>query len=232
LSETGYLFAFFMGLFGSLHCISMCGSIAGVLTFSLPDKTRRNRPVLAGYLGFYNLGRLFSYSIAGALAGGFGSQLLSVIRPEHGHLVLMLTATSMMVAVGFYLAGWFPRLSYIERIGIPVWKKLEPLGSRLLPVKTPLHALLYGMIWGWLPCGLVYSALFLALSQGNSLQGLILMFIFGLGTLPSVMGTGFFAASILQYAQNSRVRRFAGVLLIALALAGLIYNLSINEHVH
>jgi len=221
-----------MGLFGSLHCISMCGSIAGVLTFSLPEKTRCNRPILISYLGLYNLGRLFSYSIAGAFAGGFGGQLLRVITPEHGHLVLMLAATSMMVAVGFYLAGWFPRLSYIERIGIPLWKKLEPLGSRLLPVKTPLHALLYGMVWGWLPCGLVYSALLLALSHGNSSQGLVLMFVFGLGTLPSVIGTGFFAANILQFAQNSSVRRFAGVLLIALALIGLIYNLNFNEHVH
>lgn len=219
-----------MGLFGSLHCISMCGSIAGILSFSLPEKIRSNTPVLAGYLGFYNLGRLTSYSLAGALAGTFGSQLLNAISPEQGHTILMLTATLITVTVGFYLAGWFPKLSYIERIGIPVWQKLEPLGRKLLPVASPFHAFLYGIIWGWLPCGLVYSALFLALSQGNAIQGMLIMFIFGTGTLPSIIGTGVFAATLLRYAQNPRIRTYAGILLIILALLSLLYNLEIHEH--
>ncbi|MCP4283950.1 MAG: sulfite exporter TauE/SafE family protein [Gammaproteobacteria bacterium] len=221
-----------MGLFGSLHCISMCGSIAGVLSFSLPQKTRCNPSILIGYLGIYNLGRLCSYSIAGALAGAFGSQLLHMVSPEQGHLYLLLAASAMMIAVGLYLAGWFPGLSYVEKIGIPVWRKLEPLGRKLLPVKSPFQAFLYGMVWGWLPCGLVYSALLLALSQGNTLQGVLLMFVFGLGTLPSVIGTGVFAATLLRYAQNPKIRAYSGILLITLALLGLVYNLDFHEHLH
>ena len=94
-----------MGLFGSLHCISMCGSIAGVLSISLPQKTRCNPSMLVGYLGVYNLGRLFSYSLAGAAAGAFGSQLLHMLSPEQGHLYLLLAASAMMIAVPRLPAG-------------------------------------------------------------------------------------------------------------------------------
>ena len=222
--ESSLLTAFLMGLFGALHCLGMCGSITGVLTFSLPEKTRQNPPALVGYLGFYNLGRLLSYTLAGALAGAFGEQILFRVSPQHGHTILLLLATGLMIAVGFYLAGWFPRLAYIERIGGPIWRKLEPIGRKLLPVRSPLQALLYGTIWGWLPCGLVYSALFLALAQGHPLQGGVFMLMFGLGTLPSVVGTGLFAGSLLKYAKDPKIRAYAGILLIMLALTGLMIN--------
>lgn len=222
--ETGYLAAFLMGLFGTLHCITMCGSIIGILTFSLPADTRRDAPKLISYLGLYNTGRLLSYTLAGGLAGAFGSGIIHTISPQHGHQVLLLLATLLMLAVGFYLAGWFPRFASIERIGSPVWRTLEPIGRRLLPVSSPLQALLYGLIWGWLPCGLVYSALFIALAHGNYFQGGLFMLVFGLGTLPSIIATGVFAGKILHMAKNPNVRVFAGILLISLALSGLILN--------
>ena len=230
--DTSYLSALLLGLFGSLHCVGMCGSISGVLTFSLPQKTRNNVSALAGYLVFYNLGRLLSYSVAGALAGAFGGQLLKTISPQHGHAILLLISTLFMVSVGLYLAGWFPKLAYIERIGVPVWKKIEPLGRKLLPVKSPIQALFYGMIWGWLPCGLVYSALLIAIAQGQALQGGLFLFIFGLGTLPSLLGSGFFAGKLLKVAHNQKIRTYAGLLLIILALIGLGLNWEVNEHHH
>lgn len=222
--EVGYLGAFLMGLFGALHCVGMCGSIMGVLTFSLPRETRQNPPRLLGYLSYYSLGRILSYSLAGALAGAFGANLLFRISPQYGHSVLLLIATFLMVAVGFYLAGWFPGFSRIEKAGIPIWKKLEPLGRKLLPVSSPWQALLYGLIWGWLPCGLVYSALFIALGQGSAAQGGIFMLLFGLGTLPAVMATGIFAEQIMRIARNPQMRVVAGISLIVFALAGLIIN--------
>ena len=222
--EIGYLGAFLMGLFGTLHCVGMCGSIMGVLTFSLPQETRRHPGRLLGYLGYYNIGRVLSYTLAGSLAGAFGAGMLLTISPQYGHNILLLLATFLMIAVGFYLAGWFPGLAYVERAGAPVWRKLEPLGKKLLPVKSPLQALLYGLIWGWLPCGLVYSALFIALGQGSPLSGGVFMFLFGLGTLPSVMATGVFAEQIMRFARNPRMRIIAGIALILLALAGLIIN--------
>lgn len=212
--EFSYVSAFLLGLFGTLHCVSMCGSISSVLTFSLPHRTRNNSIILVSYLGFYNAGRLLSYSIAGALAGAFGGQLLYSISPQNGHTILRMLSTVMMVAVGLYLAGWFPKLAYIERIGVPVWKKFEPLGRKLLPVKSPIQALLYGMIWGWLPCGLVYSALALSVTQINPLHSALTMFAFGLGTLPTLLLIGHFAHNVKTILQNKSVRYALGLILI------------------
>ncbi len=222
--EVGYLGAFLMGLFGALHCVGMCGSIMGVLTFSLPMEIRGNPVQLMGYLSYYSLGRIISYALAGGLAGGFGAGLLLTISPQYGHTILLLVATLLMIAVGLYLAGWFPGLAHIERAGAPVWRKLEPLGRKLLPVASPLQALLYGLVWGWLPCGLVYSALFIALGQGGALEGAVFMLLFGLGTLPAIITTGVFADQIMRFARNPRMRIIAGIALIVFALAGLIIN--------
>ena len=230
--DTSYLSALLLGLFGSLHCVGMCGSISGVLTFSLPQATRNKTSALASYLVSYNMGRLLSYSVAGALAGAFGGQLLQSISPQNGHRILLMISTLFMISVGLYLAGWFPKLAYIERIGVPVWKKIEPLGRKLLPVKSPLQALLYGMIWGWLPCGLVYSALLIAIAQGQALEGGLFLLIFGIGTLPSLLGSGFFAGKLLKIAHNQQIRAYAGLLLIILAVIGLGLNWEVHEHHH
>jgi sulfite exporter TauE/SafE len=165
-----------------------------------------------------------SYGLAGGLAGAFGAGVLLTVSPQQGHRVLLLIATLIMLAAGFHLAGWFPGLARVEKIGAPIWQKLEPLGRRLLPVKHPWQAFLYGMIWGWLPCGLVYSALFIALAQGNFLFGMVFMLAFGIGTLPSVLLTGVFAERFLRLARNPRMRMYAGLLLIALALLTLVLN--------
>ncbi len=227
--EIGWLGALLMGLFGALHCIGMCGSIMGVLTFSLPPRIRERPATLLGYLLWYSAGRLLSYALAGGLAGAFGAGVLVAVSPRYGHRLLLLTATLIMLAAGFHLAGWFPGLARIEKAGAPVWKKLEPLGRKLLPVDRPWQALLYGMVWGWLPCGLVYSALFIALAQGNFAGGMVFMALFGVGTLPAVLLTGVFAERFLRLAQNPRMRMYAGLLLIVLALATLYLNWNYPE---
>jgi len=222
--EIGGLGALLMGLFGALHCLGMCGSIMGVLTMSLPESIRRRPATLAAYLLWYSTGRLISYSLAGGLAGAFGGGLLLAVTPQYGHRLLSLAATLVMLAAGFHLAGWFPGLAQVEKAGAPIWRRLEPLGRRLLPVSRPWQALLYGMVWGWLPCGLVYSALFIALAQGDFTGGMLFMLLFGLGTLPSMLLTGVFAERFMRVARNSRVRMYAGALLIALALLMLYYS--------
>lgn len=222
--EVGYLGALLMGLFGALHCVGMCGSIMGVLTFSLSPEKREHQTTLLAYLLLYSGGRLFSYSLAGGLAGAFGSGILMTISPEYGHRILLLVASLLMMAVGFYLAGWFPALAHIEKAGGPVWRKLEPVGRRLLPVAHPWQAFLYGMIWGWLPCGLVYSALFVALAQGTFASGMLFMLLFGMGTLPAILLTGAFAERVMRIARNPHMRVVAGLLLILFALASLVIN--------
>ncbi len=222
--EFGGLGAVLMGLFGALHCIGMCGSIMGVLTFSLPPAIRDKPAGLLTYLFWYSGGRILSYALGGGLAGAFGNGVLLTISPAYGHRLLLLAATFIMLAAGFHLAGWFPELARIEKVGAPIWRALEPLGRRLLPVARPWQAFLYGMIWGWLPCGLVYTALFIALAQGDFLSGMIFMALFGAGTLPALVLTGVFAERFMRLARNPRMRMYAGLLLILLALASLIVN--------
>jgi len=223
--EYPLLSALLIGLFSALHCVGMCGGIMGVLTFSLPQTVRDRPPRLTLYLLAYSAGRVGSYAIAGALVGSMGGALLEQLGNRSGFLLMQLLAAVMMAAIGLYIAGWFPRFALIERIGVPLWKRLEPVGRKLLPVSSPLQALLYGMIWGWLPCGLVYSALIWTLTAGSALNGALFMLLFGLGTLPSVIGAGLLAGTVARYARLPLARQLAGVLLIAMALVGPITTL-------
>jgi hypothetical protein len=126
-----------------------------------------------------------------------------------------------MVGVGLYLAGWFPRFALIERIGVPLWRRLEPVGRRLLPVRSPVHAYVFGLVWGWLPCGLVYSALLWTTSSGGAAPGALFMLAFGAGTLPSVMTAGIVTGWIARLTRLPLVRPVVGLLLIGIALTGL-----------
>lgn len=212
-----------IGLFSTLHCLGMCGGIMGALTFSLPPEVRQQSQRLWGFVLAYNLGRLGSYTLAGALIGSLGSSLYALVSPRHAYLVLQWLAALLMVGVGLYLAGGFPRFARIEKFGEPLWKRLEPFGRRLLPVRHPAQALLYGMIWGWLPCGLVYTALLLTVTSGDALSGALYMLAFGIGTLPAMTGAGILAQRMMQLARRPGVRLVAGSLLIAMALAGLLF---------
>jgi sulfite exporter TauE/SafE len=213
--------AFVIGLLSTLHCLGMCGGIVGALTFSLPVEIRNRRSRLLAYVSAYNLGRITSYTIAGAIGGGLGSTLLNLLASGHGRVALQYLAAAMMVAIGLYLAGWFPRFAMLERAGLPLWKRLEPLGRRLLPVRSPLQAFLFGLVWGWLPCGLVYSALIWTTTSGSALHGAAFMFLFGAGTLPSVMTAGVMTGWLSRLARTPYIRPAVGVVIIGLALTGL-----------
>lgn len=210
--------AFVVGLFSTLHCLGMCGGIIGALTFSLPQEVRQHRWRLFPYISAYNLGRITSYTLAGALMGWLGDQLFTVISPDSGHLILQGIASAMMIGIGLYLAGWFPRFAYIEQLGRPLWKKLEPLGKKLIPVRSPWHAWLFGLVWGWLPCGLVYSALIISGTVGDATYGALFMLSFGAGTLPSVMTAGILTGWIARLSRMSHLKTAVGLLLIILAL--------------
>ena len=154
-----YALAFLVGLLAALHCLGMCGGILGALTFSLPYETRREWPRMLPFLLAYNLGRVASYAVAGAAFGWIGGALLAAGSNPWPHRVLQWLAALVLVGIGLYIAGWFPRFTEVERLGAPLWRRLEPLGRRLLPVTTLPRALIFGAIWGWLPCGLVYTML-------------------------------------------------------------------------
>ncbi len=209
-----YITAFLLGIFSTVHCIAMCGSVIGALTLSLPAEVRENQAEMFPYVLNYNLGRLLSYGIAGAIVGALSSPLANF----DGHAVLRYISVLVMIGMGLYLAGWFPKFAHMERLGAPIWKALQPIGQKLLPVRTRSQAFLLGTVWGWLPCGLVYAALAVAASVGEPVKASLVMLAFGAGTLPAVMGAGLFAGFLASIARAKHSRQFAGVLIIAMAL--------------
>lgn len=215
---SSFFAAFAMGLFSSLHCIGMCGSIIGTLTLSLKPEIRNNKSTLFSYVFNYNIGRITSYTLAGLLVGIIQALLLLPFEVAHGHRILQLLSASIMVGAGFYIAGWFPRFAYIEKVGSKLWIILEPFGRKLIPVSTRLQAYLFGMVWGWLPCGLVYAALALATTTGDILRSALTMFAFGLGTLPSVMGVGIMTDILTKLSRMDRFKQVIGLLLVLVAL--------------
>ncbi|MBK1648698.1 sulfite exporter TauE/SafE family protein [Rhabdochromatium marinum] len=208
--------AFLVGLLGGLHCLGMCGGIVTSLTFSLP---RAQRPLarLPMQLG-YNLGRLLGYGVMGALFGGLGDWMLAALPLEQAQRLLYAAAALMMLLLGLYLGRWWPGLARLEQLGIPLWRHLEPLGRRLLPLRHGWQALAIGFIWAWLPCGLVYSVLIWALAAGSALSGALLMLAFGLGTLPNLLGIGLLAGASARLSERPWLNQLAGALVIGFAL--------------
>jgi len=216
-----YTSAFLLGLFSTIHCVGMCGGIIGALSLSLPADIRSNKARMLMFITTYNTGRILSYSFAGLVAGAIGTGVLASAGFDQGHAVLRAIGVAMMVAIGLYLAGWLPQLAIVEKIGVPVWKKLEPVGRKLLPVASLPKALAYGVIWGWLPCGLVYFVLLWALTAGNAVQGALTMLAFGIGTMPTLLTTGFMTSWLTRFARSSRARQVVGLLIIAMAVGSL-----------
>ena len=216
--EYSLLFALTVGFFSTLHCLGMCGGIIGALSFSLPQAVRQSRWKSLPYLLAYNTGRIVSYAAGGALIGYLGMTVFTTISPRYGHLVLQWLAAVFMLAIGLYLAGWFPRFATVENLGKPLWQKLEPVGRRLLPVSSPAQALLFGLVWGWLPCGLVYAALVYAAASGGAVNGAAFMVFFGLGTLPAVLSAGILAHWVARLSRMPQVKRGAGIFIMILAV--------------
>lgn len=215
---SSYLVAFAMGLATSLHCVGMCGSIIGTLTLSLSPNVRANKRLLIPFVFNYNFGRITSYTLAGAIAGVVESFIPAPITEINGYRVLQILSAIVMASAGFYIAGWLPRFAYIEKTGAYFWKLIEPFGRKLIPVKDPIQAFLFGLVWGWLPCGLVYTALALSLATGDVATSAITMFSFGLGTLPAVMGIGIMTSVLTRLSRMQRFKQAVGLFMIAMAL--------------
>lgn len=216
--STSYLVALLMGLFSALHCLGMCGSIIGSLTLSLRREIRENKKLLVPFVFSYNLGRIVSYSLAGLLAGLAEHVLSMPLGEGHGHRILQILSALIMAGAGLHIAGWFPRFAYIEKAGGVVWRRIEPYGRRLVPVETLPKAFVFGMIWGWLPCGLVYAALALSATTGDVVRSTFTMFAFGLGTMPAVMGVGIMTSWMVRLSTMKKFRQMTGITLIVLGL--------------
>jgi len=211
---SSYITAFLLGLFSTIHCLAMCGSVIGALTLSLPMEVRESQRKMLPYVFNYNLGRILSYTVAGAIVGLLSSPLTSF----NGHMVLRYLSIVVMIAMGLYLAGWFPKFAKMERLGVPIWRWLQPIGQKLLPVRAFSQAFWLGAVWGWLPCGLVYTVLAFAATTGDPAKASLVMLAFGAGTLPAVMGAGLFTGLLASLAKAKHMRQVAGVTIIVMAL--------------
>ncbi len=208
-----FLTALALGLLGGGHCIGMCGGLMGALTMAIPAQQRKGWALWRILLG-YNAGRIASYSLAGALVGSLGW----LIQDLGLGMLLRTLAGLLMIAMGLYLANWWSGLTRIEQLGRGLWRHIEPRARKLLPVTSPGQAVALGALWGWLPCGLVYSTLIWASSQGDAGVSAGLMLTFGLGTLPTLMATGLAAQTMLRWLRKRHVRISAALLVILFGL--------------
>jgi sulfite exporter TauE/SafE len=224
INHSQYLVAFITGLLGGVHCFGMCGGIVGALSLSTPKKPnpRTQFTILFGY----NIGRISGYVVAGAIVGFLGSSLVDLTGIQTTKQVLSVVASLFMIALGLYLAGIWSGLSKIENAGNFLWKNIQPFTKYFMPVRNFQQALPLGFLWGWLPCGLVYTALIWTLSAGGALEGALIMLAFGLGTLPNLLAMGVIATRLANWVRNPRIRFIAGMLVVLIGVLTLARSFS------
>ena len=194
-----------LGAASGLHCVGMCGGIAGA--FSAQQVVRSGRELFVRQIGF-NLGRISSYAAAGAVAGLAGSvaAYAGFALPLQGGLLVL--ANVVLVLIGLHILGVDNPLAKMERLGMPLWRRLQPLAGRLLSSRGASGAFAAGAVWGWLPCGLVYGALAAAMFAGNPARSALAMAFFGAGTFPYLLAAGL-AAARARSLMNRRPMRVA-----------------------
>jgi sulfite exporter TauE/SafE len=153
--------------------------------------------------------------------GGLGALVVAVAPAQAAQSFLLAAAGLFMILLGLYLGGWWRMLIRVERVGTGLWRRIEPVGRRFLPVRTPLHAFLIGLLWGWIPCGLVYTMLIWAVASGGAPRGALIMLVFGIGTLPNLLAMGLFAGALAPYLRRPAVRWAAGAVLVLLGVVTL-----------
>lgn len=209
--------AFLGGLMGSVHCLAMCGGIAtGLGAASGAGVAARPAWNAAATL---NAGRVAGYALAGALAGALGLGLQRIAGFIDLQLPLRVALGVVLMAVALRVAGVGDRWNALNRIGAPLWRRLQPLQRRLLPAHTPMRRIALGVLWGWLPCGLSGSLLLVAWLEAHALHGALVMLAFGLGTLPVMVPLTYSGTRLDRGVARARNRRVAAaVIFVAGAL--------------
>ncbi|WED28371.1 sulfite exporter TauE/SafE family protein [Vibrio sp. DW001] len=207
---SDWLGAMMVGFLGSAHCIGMCGGIATAMSINSVAKSDRLLTTL-----LYNTGRIISYLTAGAIVGGTISSAASLVTDYSILNWLRVLSAVVMIILALYIGKWWHGLVYVEKLGQHLWKHLSPFSKKLLPLPTPFHALPLGLLWGWLPCGLVYSALTWSAVSGSAVNGAAIMLAFGLGTLPSMLFMGVGAAYLNKLKNSVYFRQTGAVLLLS-----------------
>ncbi len=215
MPDTSFLAAFLTGLLGGAHCVGMCGGIVAAMSFQSGARQPFNF-----HLG-YSAGRIVSYTALGAIAGLIGSAAFLSDSLYPLQRVLYVLAQVMLILLGLYLAGLNQSIRVLEKAGGLVWRRVQPLLGKVMPVRNIGQAVVAGALWGWLPCGLVYSVMVMALAAGGALNGAALLLAFGLGTLPNLLLMGWAAENLRAFTRQTWVKRVAGLLVAAMGIWGL-----------
>ncbi len=203
--------ALVFGLMGSFHCIGMCGPIAFMLPVDRNSTLKKNLQI-----GLYHLGRILSYSIIGLLFGFLGKGFYLFGFQQQLSIIIGL----LMILIAFIPYKIVAKCNFSKPLFHIISKIKSGLG-KALKKKTPDTFLTIGFLNGFLPCGLVYMAVFGALSTGNSWQGALYMAIFGLGTIP-LMTTVIYFGNFLKGKVRSYITR---TIPYVVALMGLLFVL-------
>ena len=201
---------------------SAAPGIAGATVVASVPRYAAESNVLA-----FNAGRIASYAIAGAMAGTLGGALASVgqawviSETMPMRTALFVFANLMIIFTGLYLMGLPQFLAPLERAGGHLWKHISPWSRKFLPLRSPVHAAMFGALWGWIPCGMVYAMLLTAMSAGSTAGGAITMLAFGVGTLPAMIGAGWSAGRVRGWTRKPKIRLAAGIAVIAMGMFGL-----------
>ncbi|MDR2011675.1 MAG: sulfite exporter TauE/SafE family protein [Rhodanobacter sp.] len=206
--------AFVFGLVASGHCLAMCGGITGALAMATQTNSagRARWPLLLGY----QAGRIVSYGLAGIVLGTAGATILHFLDQQQTRIALRWMSACVFALVG---------ISLLRRRGGPgtwlartLWPSLAQYGRRFFPVRHLAQAFAIGAIWGWMPCGLVYSVLFIAWLEMDPWHSAAVMLMFGLGTVPAVLAGAVGAIKLRTLLAHAGLRYALAVLLLVFAV--------------
>lgn len=214
--------ALLAGLLGSAHCLGMCAGISGLYAVNSEIATLRAQVPFAIT---YNAGRIFTYAVLGTIVAAFGSV---IVKASPGLAVgIRMLSGAIIILVGLKVAFDLRLLNIIERMGGTLWSKLAPAANKLVPITSLPKAFGLGLLWGWLPCGLVYSVLMIAATSADPGSGGLVMVAFGLGTMPAMVLTGLGAARVSAFMRRKDTRLGLGLLIVALGLLTIAMPLSV-----
>ncbi len=212
--QVVFITAMLAGLFGGVHCVGMCGGIVSALNMAISTHSDITTGKRIAILLAYNAGRISTYVVLGAVAGEVGANLGEATMPWYGWQWMRYLAGGLMIAMGLYLGGWWFGLLKLEQLGGKLWQRVRHLGPKLSAITHPFSGYQAGLVWGLLPCGLIYTMLVIAMATGGRVEGATLLFAFGLGTLPVVGGLGLFLVSGRALRVKPVVRSIAAVFVI------------------
>jgi len=220
--------AFTAGIAGSVHCLAMCGGLSGALGLRAQRAGGPATRTLMHQL-LPQLGRVTSYALAGAVFGAFGATLAAQFDITAAARVLRILAGLCLLAIAArVLWGWQP-LAPLERLGARMFAHLTPL-LRTRGEPTSGGSFLLGILWGWMPCGLVYSMLLFAAVSGGAVHGALMLALFGAGTWPSMLGGSLLSRQLGHWSAARGLHAVTGIALLAFGVLTLLAPLAPVHH--